>query len=231
MHFRFVIPAFLLGGLLIGSARGQQPQAQAVPPAQGQTVASMLQPGTIETSRALSALNIRRWKASGDVKDAMQQNVSSIQADLSNTLPGLIQQADAAPASVPEAFAVYRNLDALYDVLLRLSENATLAGPSSESSSLQSALNSLKQARANLGEAILGRVQGQQAEIARLKNAMATAAAAPPPHASGPTVVDDGPAKAAAAAHKKKKAPAKPATTTTGTQTPASSPTSSPAPH
>ena len=42
-----------------------------------------------------------------------------MQRDLTSTLPGLLTQAEASgPAVALPAFAVFRNLDALYDVLL-----------------------------------------------------------------------------------------------------------------
>jgi len=79
--------------------------------------------------QSLSGISIRRWKAPNEVKSAADQDVASIQRDLSGTLATLMDQADAAPGSVPAAFAVYRNVDALYDTLLRVVLTANLAAP------------------------------------------------------------------------------------------------------
>jgi hypothetical protein len=181
----------------------------------------MLQPSVAATGSALSALNIRRWKTSGDVKDAMAENAGSIQNDLNGTLPDLIRQADAAPGSVPETFAVYRNLDALYDVLLRVTENASLEAPREETAGLQSALDSLKQARSHLGEMIVSQSKDQQAQITQLKATIARAvAAAERPVTAKTTVVDDGPAKTTTVHRRKRpaaKTPAKPESSTSTT--------------
>jgi hypothetical protein len=106
----------------------------------------LLNPTLSQINQTIAGLNISRWKAPGEVRSATQQNADSIQRDLSGTLPGLLSTADAAPASVSAVFPVYRNIDALYDVLLRISETAELAAPQNEISSLSSALGKLESA-------------------------------------------------------------------------------------
>jgi hypothetical protein len=60
-----------------------------------------------------------------------RQDVASMQRDLGTTLPGLLAQVESpgpnGPAALSPTFTVFRNLDALYDVLLRVSETAALA--------------------------------------------------------------------------------------------------------
>jgi hypothetical protein len=148
------------------------------------------------------------------VKNAAQQNTTSIQRDLSDTLPGLLSKAEAAPTAVPPAFAVYRNIDALYDVLLRVSQTASLAAPQTEADGLFSSLSKLEAARSQLGDAIANASQQREDQVVKLEAAVRVAAQAaqaqaPPPKAS---VVDDGPAPSTT---KKKKKPAtKPPATT-----------------
>ena len=167
-----------------------------------------------EIQRSISALNIQRWKAPGEVKNAAQQNTASIQRDLSDTLPGLLNKADAAPTAVPPAFAVYRNIDALYDVLLRVSQTASLAAPQTEADGLFSSLSKLEGARSQLGDAILNASQQREDEVVKLEAAVRAAAQAqaqaPSPKAS---VVEDGPAPSSPAKKKKKPAPKPPAST------------------
>ena len=169
-------------------AQGAAPAAD--PPA---LTTATLRPALTQVSQSLSSVNIKKWKAPGDVKSAADQDVSSIQRDLSGTLAGLLQQADAAPASVPAAFAVYRNVDALYDTLLRVVLTANLAAPDTEANSLQAALSTLESARSSIGDSILHASQSQQSELIRIRTALVQAAAAQrtPPKT---TVVDDGPA-------------------------------------
>ena len=100
--------------------------------------------------------------------------------------------------SLSPAFAVFRNLDALYDVLLRVTETAALAGSESDAGSLEDARAGLEDGRAKLGTWLLQSIGAQDAQIAHLQATVATRpAAAPPP----PTkiVVDDGPDSSEAA--------------------------------
>jgi hypothetical protein len=160
-----------------------------------------------QVSQAIAGLNISRWKAPGEVRSAAQQNADSIQRDLHGTLPGLLTQADAAPESVSAVFPVYRNVDALYDVLLRISQTADLAAPPSESSNLDSALSQLEAARKNLGNAISSTATKNEAEMVRLRTTIAQATASAQQAAPAKTtVVNDGPVKPPPA--KKKKKPA-----------------------
>ena len=176
-------------------------QGAAPPPAPGaadpaaRLVSANLRPALSQIGQTITGLNIRRWKAPNEVRDATQQDVGSIQRDLSGTLAGLLEQADAAPGSVPAAFAVYRNVDALYDTLLRVVLTADLAAPENEAGSLQSALTGLESARSNLGDSILHASQAQQGELVRMRNVIAAAEAAARRQPPKTTVVDDGPAR------------------------------------
>jgi hypothetical protein len=184
--------------------------AQSAPADASTSVSSMLHPALAQVGQTLGSLSIKKWKAPNEVRSAADQDVSSIQRDLNGTLAGLLQQADAAPGSVPQAFAVYRNVNALYDTLLRVVLTANLAAPDNEVSALQSALSSLEGARASLGESILNNSQAQQTELVRIRTALSKSAAAPAPPAKT-TVVDDGPASST----KTKKPAKKPGSTAT----------------
>jgi hypothetical protein len=109
---------------------------------------------------------------------------------------------------VPAAFAVYRNVDALYDTLLRVVLTANLAATDQEATSLQAALATLESARGTLGDSILNASQSQQAQLLQVRTALAhTATVQRAPVTT--TVVDDGPAETKA---KKKTAAKKPTT-------------------
>jgi len=195
--------------------------AQSATPANGPadppiTVSATLRPALSQVGQSLSSISVRRWKAPSDVKSAADQDVSSIQRDLNGTLAGLLQQADAAPGSVPAAFAVYRNVDALYDTLLRVVLTANLAASDQEAQSLQAALSTLESARGTLGDSILNASQSQQAQLVQIRAALARAATVQRAPVTT-TVVDDGPAEKP----KKKPTPTKKPGSTT--QKPASS--------
>jgi hypothetical protein len=114
-----------------------------------------------------------------------------MQRDLSATLPELMTQAEGASSALSPSFAVFRNVDALYDVLLRVTETAALAGPESDANSLEQARAGLEDGRAQLGAWLLQSISAQDAQIAHLQ-APAPRVAAPPP-APTKIVVNDGP--------------------------------------
>ena len=170
----------------------------------------LVQPALSRINETIAGLNISRWKAPGDVKTNTQQNVDSIHNDLSNTLPSLLAAADAAPQQVSAVFPVYRNIDALYDVLLRVSQTADRSTSRDEAASIADALSKLEAARAALGNAILSASKGNEAEVAKLRSTIQKAAAAQAAAPPKTTIVDDGPAKSTSTRHRKKSS--KPAT-------------------
>ncbi len=185
------------------------PQQNQPAPAQvAPKPSDILHPALSQVSQTMVSLNISRWKAPGEVRGATQQNVDSIQRDLNGTLPGLLATADATPGSVFAVFPVYRNIDALYDVLLRVSQTAMLAAPENEANSVNDALSKLESARSDLGNSILNNSKSNEAEVVRLRasiqQAAAVQAAAPPKT----TIVNDGPATPAPTTKKRKPKPA-----------------------
>ena len=66
------------------------------------------------------------------------------------------------------SFAVFRNLDALYDVLLRVTETASLAGSGADAGNLEDARAGLENGRAKMGTWLLQSIGAQDAQIARL---------------------------------------------------------------
>lgn len=145
---------------------------------QAPSVSGELRPALQQVGQALAGAQPDHWKVPREVKSAMDGDIEAIERDLNGTLAGLLQQADAAPGQVPAEFLVYRNVDALYDTLLRVVETADLAAPNQESGALQTALTSLESARAQLGDAILAGAQSQQNELSGLRRAIQAAQAA-----------------------------------------------------
>ncbi len=197
-----LLTLLFLGGS--GAARAQaapppapaQAPAAAVAPAPTGFAMANLRPALANVQNAITNLNVAHWKAPNDIRATTQQDINSMQRDLNTTLPGLMTQADAAaaggPAALSPAFAVFRNLDALYDVMLRVTETAGLAGSSSDASSLEDARAGLEDGRAKLGAWLMQAISAQDAQVA---HSQAPAAARPPAAAPAPTkiVVNDGP--------------------------------------
>jgi hypothetical protein len=221
MYFRSGITSLLFALFFAVASPGQT--AAGADQSNARPTSAMLQPALSDIQNTTLSLNISRWKAPGSIRDETQQNINSIQRDLGNTLPGLIAQADAAPAAVSPSFAVYRNIDALYDVLLRVSETADLAAPEEEANSVASSLQRLEAARSQLGDVILHTSQRNEAQIVALGAAVRSAKAAleAQKHSSSTsTVIDDGPVKTPPA-RRKKTEPRKPASKPAAASTPA----------
>ena len=188
----------------------------------GPSPSSLLQQALSNVQSTTADLDISRWRTSREMRSATQEDIDSIQHDLNQTLPGLLAPADAAPGSVPPTFAVYRNVDALYDVLLRVSEVAVFAAPGDEADAIASSLQQLEEARSRLGDSILRTSQQHEAQIAEYKEVIraAKAAQAAPPKE---IIINDGPAGTSETGRRterktvrrkreeKKPAPAKPA--------------------
>ena len=217
MPFRFSLATLIAPLLLTSQLLAQAAPQQPVNPAQPRTQASLalgnaLQQVSVASAhlrRTLTSVNVPKWKAPGDIRQTTASDVDSMQRDVSDTLPNLINTALADPSKISPAFSVYRNVDALYDVLLRVSETAQLAG-SNDARMLEEQRAALEDARTQLGAALVQSTQVQDAEVVHLR---AAAVAAPPPPPAK-TVVDDGPAtKSKSTTTKKKGTTHKPATT------------------
>jgi hypothetical protein len=179
----------------------------------------LLQPSLDNLQQAVGGLQLEKWKK-GAMRDEASGNISSIQRDLQSVLPPLLKEADAAPGTMSKVLPVERNINALYDVLLRVVDGARVAAPGDQFTTLQNAMAGLEKARHALSDQMQETAAAQEKQIGALQVALKTqpvpvcpVAAAPPP----------APAPAKKPAVKKHKpATPKPATTPpAGSATPA----------
>ena len=108
-----------------------------------------------------------------------------------------------SPESTPVTFKVYRNLDALYDVMNSIVESAGAFGSKDDFQSLNKDLGSLEESRRSFAERMDKIATAKETEIGQLRAALQTARAEIPPKK---TVVDDTappPAKKPGTARKK----------------------------
>jgi len=189
------------------------PDPSPAPASAGQ-IGATLRPSVQLVKEALGSLNIDKWKASSAIKNEADANVQSIQRDLDQTLPGLGTTADAAPGSPAKAIPVFRNIDALYDVMLRLDAAGRLAAPKDQVGALDDALASIASARRTLGDQLQANADAQDQRMVRLQQA----AARPAPAAPAPVACTPPPPPPTT---RKKRTAAKPAASTTKTATPA----------
>jgi hypothetical protein len=205
-QFRLFVVATLLCASGIVSA--QQDAAKAA--VQSPTIATEdLRPVADGLGATISNINVSKWKAPGEIKGQAQADIASIQRNLKTTLPELLDQAHAAPGNVAPAFAVYRNVSALYDVLLRVAETATLAGPQQDGAALEDQLRKLESARKAFGASLLDAATARDSEVLQLRTSSAqlTAQLAALQAPAKKVVVNDNPSATAA---KKKKKPVTP---------------------
>jgi len=176
------------------------------------------------TQADLVKLRIERWKADTSYKKQELANVDSVERNLQEALPEMIAQLRGSPEDLPATFKLYRNLDALYDVLGSVAEGVGAFGSKDDLQTLSNDLNGFEGTRKQLAERIENLSVAKEAEIARLrtdlKTAQAVVAAEPPKK----VVVDDTAPPPKKPATKKKTTTKKPATSTakpaSGQQTP-----------
>jgi hypothetical protein len=172
---------------------------------------AQLEASSKNTQADLVKLRIERWKADNAYRKQALGNVDSIQRNLQDALPGMIAQLRAAPEDLSATFKLYRNLDALYDVLGNVVEGTGAFGSKDDLQALSNDLNGFESTRKQLAQRMEGLSAAKEAELLRLRTDLKTAQAAVPAAPPKKIVVDDNePPKKPAV---KKKPAAKPATT------------------
>lgn len=141
----------------------------------------MVQPALDNLQQTLGTLRPDKWKASGVVREEAAANISSIGHDLQATLPSLLAAADGAPDSVAQLLPAYRNIEALYDVLLRVAEAGNLSAPGEQSAALEQARARLEEGRRALGERLQTAAVAQEQQVHNLQAAVRAIPPAPAP--------------------------------------------------
>jgi len=170
LSLAFVLPAAMWA---------QVAPVPAVAPLPATPPSETVQPALSKLTGTLGTLRIEKWKAPAQVRQSAQSNLESVRSDLDSNLPSLLHVADRAPASLAAVLPAARNLDALYDVVLRLTETAHLAAPDRQSGDLDAALGNLDQARRNLAARMLSTAQANEAQLQSLRQQLAARAAVP----------------------------------------------------
>jgi hypothetical protein len=190
---------------------------------------SQLEQSSKSAQLDLSKLRIERWKTDGGTKKQSLSDVDSIQRNLQGALPGMIGELRNAPEDLPATFKLYRNLDALYNVMSGVVESAGAFGPKDDFQLVSNDLNSLEGARKQFAERMNALANLKEQEIVRLRADLKAAQAAIPAPPPKKVVVDDTePAKKPAPKKKPAtttaKKPATPPANTTPAQTQAPPP-------
>jgi hypothetical protein len=173
-----------------GASQGDQPVSYASV-TQLNGLLSQLEATSKSTQADLVKLRIERWKTDNGYKKQALGNVDSVQRNLQGALPEIIAQLRTAPEDLAATFKLYRNLDALYDVLGSVVEGAGAFGSKDDLQALSNDVNSFEGTRKQLADRIEGLSSAKEAEIVRLRADLKTAQAAIPAEPPKKIVVDD----------------------------------------
>lgn len=155
----------------------------------------------------LSRVRVDKWKTDDRYKDQSKANSQSLQRNLTAALPTLVQQVRANPNSLAANLKLYRNLNAVYDVLSSFSESVGAFGSKDDYNLLARDTSNIDNVRRSLADQLEQMAANQDAQVARLtaqiQAAQQQAAAAAPPKK---VVIDDNapPAKKTTSTTKKK---------------------------
>lgn len=165
-----------------------------------------LQAAASQANTDIARMHIDKWKTDGGTKQQAQANASSLQRNLTTALPGLISDLRSAPQDLAAGFKLYRNLNALYDVLVSFTESAGAFGPKNDYDALAQQLDTIDSTRRVLGDRLESLAAQNQAELNQLRvqvHALQQVAVPPPPPKK---VIVDNSEPVKKPAHKKKPA-------------------------
>jgi hypothetical protein len=216
IHATKVLPALVLASVLAAQAPSDAQSSNSAPVSyssmnQLNTMLGNLEQTAQSSAGDLNKLRVDRWKTDGNTKRQEQSDVESLQRNLQNALPALINEVRSSPEDMATTFKLYHNLDALHDVMRSVAESAGAFGPKNEYQALATDAERLDDVRRALANRMQTLAASKEAELVRLRAQLRAAQAAPPPPPKKIVVDDTEPPKKAS--RKKAKTP-KPATTT-----------------
>src|ERR1700757_2926153 len=226
MNLKLIRPPVLIALLCCGLSLIAQ-SAPAGPPVPYASVSQLnaiigpLQQASESAQADLSRLRIEKWKVDSGSKRQTLANVESIKRNLQSALPEIIGQLRNSPEDLSATFKLYRNLDALYDVLNNVAELAGAFGSKDDLQSVSNDISAFEGSRKQLAERIENLSSSKEQELtqmrAQLKTLQAQVEAAPPKK----IVVDDTepPKKPATKKKAASKKPADASKPSTGTST------------
>jgi hypothetical protein len=170
------------------------------------------------TSLDLAHLRIEKWKGDRAVKEDAAAKTESLERNLTGALPGMVEAVRANPNNLAPGLKLYRNLNAVYDVLAFVAEAAGAFAPKDEFRALAADLQEIDTSRRALADALENMASAQDQEVARLRAQIQAATTE-----VKKIVVDD----TEPAPKPKPKRKKKPSTTTTSAPAPNSQPQAS----
>jgi hypothetical protein len=135
----------------------QQPPPGVQSPSGGQPVIAdlnliltQLQRAAVSTNGDLGKLRIEKWKTDNDQKEQLQKMVDSLQRNLTNAVPGLINEVQNSRGSMSSTFKLYHNITIVFEYLSSVTDAAGVLGKKEEYEPLAADAAALDSARQNL---------------------------------------------------------------------------------
>jgi hypothetical protein len=188
MKITKTLAVLCLFGVFTAAAFAQAPPVSYSSISELNQMLSKLQQASQATQEDLSHLRIEKWKTDSGTKRQTQGNVESIERNLQTALPGILADLKNSPESAPLTFKVYRNLDALNDVLSSVVESAGAFGSKEEFQALSKDLGAIEDTRRAFADRMDKIAAAKETEIGQLRVALQNARAEAAPKK---TVVDD----------------------------------------
>jgi len=177
-------------GLALNQTQAQYPAPSALQPSGAPAAnaatgpSALLQPALDGLQQTIGSLKMEKWKG-GSIRSEAAANIISIQRDLQSTLPALLTQGDSAPQATSGLLPISRNINALYDVLVRVVDGARVAAPGEQVAQLQLAMVNLEKARRTFDDQIQESALAQEKQFHTVQVALKTqpvaVCPAPPP--------------------------------------------------
>jgi len=211
---KYASTAVLLLGLISAAvAFGQTPSGAPSSPVSYSSMTELnqlisnLQQASQSAQENLSHLRIEKWKTDSATKRQTESDTQSILRNLQNALPTMLTDLKNSPENLALTFKLYRNLDALYDVMTSLTESTGAFGGKDEYQALSNDLGNIESSRRAFAGRMDKLANAKESEIAQLRVDLQTARAAAPPKK---TVVDDTEPEPKKPVHKKSTTKPKP---------------------
>ncbi|MDT8070261.1 MAG: hypothetical protein ROO76_19000 [Terriglobia bacterium] len=131
---------------------------------------TQLERAALDANGALGRLRIDKWKTNSDQKQQAQANRDSLQKNLAYAIPELTSKIRQNPQDLNANFKLYRNLNALYDVLSNVAESAGAFGPKDQYEMLTQPLSAIDQVRHDLGDRLDQLTAQNQSELVQLRS-------------------------------------------------------------
>ena len=136
-------------------------------------------------------LRVEKWKVDLETKRQASDNIGSIQRNIAGALPGLIAAVRTSPQSLAANFKLYRNINALYDVVASVSESAGAFGKREEYELMAPHVSVLDEDRRNYGEYLQQMTSTADDRLAAAERERAAALAAQQQAPPKKIIVDD----------------------------------------